>query len=168
MNEAYATLSNTTKRLLYNRQLKLGQVDASQVSSKSNLEENVVSRSSPVTLHLKERPLSAGELFALFILGLTFTACLILAIVVGLTQGETWLQEIKVPPDWEHRLTVLSNVKNTAQRNLSVDDSIRKFEISIARPSDSAPSLPDSKLIVERHPSTTLPQGFTVTSGYQL
>jgi hypothetical protein len=35
-----------------------------------------------------DRPLSAGEIFALFILGLTFVACLALVVTVSLTRGD--------------------------------------------------------------------------------
>jgi hypothetical protein len=44
-----------------------------------------------------DRPLSAGEIFALFILGLTFLGCLLLAIAIGLTRGESAVQVSGVP-----------------------------------------------------------------------
>ena len=35
-----------------------------------------------------DRPLSAGEIFALFLLGVTFVGCLALVVVIGYTKGE--------------------------------------------------------------------------------
>ena len=48
------------------------------------------SRREPSNLYLdpNDRPLSPGEIFALFILGLTFAACLALVVTVGLTRGD--------------------------------------------------------------------------------
>ena len=99
LNEAYATLSNSRQRLLYDRSLGLGScIEVSPELASLNANGNGSGHRSPVILDPRERPLSAGELFALLILGLTFTACLVLAIVVGLTRGETFLQNAQVSP----------------------------------------------------------------------
>jgi hypothetical protein len=47
-------------------------------------------RREPANMYLDptDRPLSAGEIFALFILGLTFVACLALVVTVSLTRGD--------------------------------------------------------------------------------
>jgi nitrogen fixation/metabolism regulation signal transduction histidine kinase len=42
-----------------------------------------------------DRPLSGGELFSLFLLGTTILGCLLLAIVVGLTQQDTVTEPIQ-------------------------------------------------------------------------
>ncbi|MGB8700011.1 MAG: hypothetical protein WCD18_11395, partial [Thermosynechococcaceae cyanobacterium] len=43
-------------------------------------------------LDLKERPLSPGEIFALFLLVVTFLGCLALAIILGVARGEMAIQ----------------------------------------------------------------------------
>ena len=50
-----------------------------------------------------DRPLSPGEMFALFILGLTFIGCLMLVFTVGLTKGELVLYTPDPPPT-PHRI----------------------------------------------------------------
>jgi hypothetical protein len=55
--------------------------------------------SSSAYLDATDRPLSPGEIFALFILGLTFVGCLVLAIAIGITRGEAVLQPSAVHPD---------------------------------------------------------------------
>jgi hypothetical protein len=51
-----------------------------------------------------ERELSPGEIFALFILGLTFLACLLLAIAIGLTHGDAAFQtKIQLPNPVVHQ-----------------------------------------------------------------
>ena len=93
LNEAYATLSNPQKRLTYD--LKIGYSRFGVIQPPSDL-NHPVSRSRHLSrsayLDPYDRPLSAGEIFALFILGLTFLGCLLLVIAVGLTKGETAFQ----------------------------------------------------------------------------
>lgn len=90
LNEAYATLSSPERRLTYD--LKIGYSRLSVIQPSLNLNQPV-SKSRPYRssayLDPTDRPLSAGEIFALFILGLTFIACLGLVIIVGLVRGET-------------------------------------------------------------------------------
>jgi len=43
-------------------------------------------------LDASDRPLSSGEIFALFMLVLTFVGCLLLAVAIGLTRGEAAFQ----------------------------------------------------------------------------
>lgn len=97
LNEAYATLSQPERRHQYD--LKIGYARLAgvrpvapgewrrsspavrPVSTAADLDP----RDSP-TETLRERPLSAGELFVLLMLLLTFGGCLVLAIVVALTR----------------------------------------------------------------------------------
>lgn len=94
LNEAYATLSNPERRLAYDYQIGYSRVNVIQPPSGLNHPINQTQRtySSSAYLDPTDRPLSAGELFALFILGLTFVGCLLLAIAIGLTQGESAVQ----------------------------------------------------------------------------
>jgi DnaJ-domain-containing protein 1 len=92
LNEAYAVLSNPEQRMHYD--LWLATADGFDSSARK-----VVAPTSdrPRTFSAgyfgpKERPLSPGELFALFILGLTFVACLALALILGIARGEMVLQ----------------------------------------------------------------------------
>ncbi|ARV59364.1 molecular chaperone DnaJ [Nostocales cyanobacterium HT-58-2] len=89
LNEAYATLSNPERRFSYDLTIGYSRVKVIQAPPDLN---HPVSRSydwsKSAYLDATDRPLSSGEIFALFILGLTFLACLLLAIAIGLTRGE--------------------------------------------------------------------------------
>jgi DnaJ domain len=79
LNEAYATLSNADRRTAYDQTL-------------IPLPLRPPSQEPVLPFDAADRPLSAGELFALMILGLTFVACLILALTLGWAQGQAWWQ----------------------------------------------------------------------------
>jgi len=92
INDAYGVLSNPERRWLYDQQMGY-----SRISVMRPLEPLYRASTSPApkrtytaNLYLdpNDRPLSAGELFALFILGLTFVACLALVITISFTQSE--------------------------------------------------------------------------------
>ncbi len=92
LNEAYATLSHPERRLSYD--LKIGYSRFGVIQAPSDL-NHPVSRhdfSKSAYLDASDRPLSSGEIFALFILVLTFVGCLLLAIGIGLTRGDASLQ----------------------------------------------------------------------------
>lgn len=89
LNEAYATLSNPERRFAYD--LKIGYSRVAVIQPSTDLNQPVSDARkyrSSAYLDPTDRPLSAGELFALFILGLTFVACVGLVIVVGLTRSD--------------------------------------------------------------------------------
>jgi curved DNA-binding protein CbpA len=89
VNEAYATLSNPERRLAYD--LKIGYSRYSVIQPPRDLNRpvsEVRKYRSAAYLDPTDRPLSAGELFALFILGLTFLGCIALAIGIGIARGE--------------------------------------------------------------------------------
>lgn len=95
LNEAYATLSNPERRSVYD--LKIGYSRVTVVQPLPSLSRpQPRSKSSSAYLDATDRPLSAGEIFALFILGVTFVGCLILAITIGLTRGDAAFQPIQV------------------------------------------------------------------------
>jgi DnaJ-class molecular chaperone len=94
LNEAYATISNPERRIAYDHQIGYSRINVIQPPASLNHPINQPQRtySSSAYLDPTDRPLSPGELFALFILGLTFVGCLLLAIAIGLTQGESAVQ----------------------------------------------------------------------------
>ncbi|WP_239651827.1 J domain-containing protein [Neosynechococcus sphagnicola] len=99
LNEAYATLSSAERRLVYDQ--KNGYSRFTVIQAPADLNRPVGTTrpvSSSAYLDPTDRPLSAGEIFALFILALTFLACLILAFTIGLTRGDTVLQHLPLPP----------------------------------------------------------------------
>lgn len=89
LNEAYGTLSSPELRKTYDYQLGLSTVKYSSQYNSHRFDSQPTSS----FLEKQERPLSAGELLALLILGLTFLGCLVLALVLGFARGEMMLQE---------------------------------------------------------------------------
>lgn len=91
LNQAYATLSNPERRTAYD--YKIGYSNFKVISPYPGFNTPVAETrrtySASNYLDPTERPLSTGEVFALFILGLTFLGCLLLAIAIGLTRGES-------------------------------------------------------------------------------
>lgn len=95
LNEAYATLSSPERRLAYDR--KIGYSSIPVVQPGLSLRQTAARpRSAPSSslayLDATDRPLSPGEVFALFILGITFIGCLLLAIAIGFTSSEHIVQ----------------------------------------------------------------------------
>jgi hypothetical protein len=89
LNEAYAVLSSPEKRLAYDYSVgysRLAVIQAPAYLNRPASERSRYERSSAY-LDPTDRPLSAGELFALFILGVTFVCCLMLVVARGFTQG---------------------------------------------------------------------------------
>ena len=99
LNEAYATLSNPERRFTYD--LKIGYSRFGVIQPPADLNHPVscsLDLSKSAYLDPTDRPLSPGEIFALFILGLTFLACLLLAIAIGLTRGDAAFQTQLLQP----------------------------------------------------------------------
>ncbi|MBE9135972.1 J domain-containing protein [Nodosilinea sp. LEGE 07088] len=89
LNEAYAILSSPDRRWTYDQQVGYSRISVMQPLEALN-QQATPQRREPANMYLDptDRPLSAGEIFALFILGLTFVACLALVVTVGLTRGD--------------------------------------------------------------------------------
>ncbi|MGB7084304.1 MAG: J domain-containing protein [Phormidesmis sp.] len=92
LNEAYATLSSPEKRLTYDYKTGFSRISVMQPlahdgSSANNQGAKTQSYASNAYLDPTDRPLSAGEFFALFILGITFVGCLLLVLMLSLTQA---------------------------------------------------------------------------------
>lgn len=92
LNQAYGTLSNPDRRSAYDLKIGYSRVFVSQPLPSLNQPKS--NTYSSAYLDPNDRPLSPGELFALFILGVTFVGCLILAITIGLTRGEVAFQPL--------------------------------------------------------------------------
>ncbi|MGC1306773.1 MAG: J domain-containing protein [Phormidesmis sp.] len=87
INEAYATLSSPEKRINYDYKTGFSRISIMQPLAKDQTAKGQ-KYSSNAYLDPTDRPLSAGEFFALFILGITFLACLLLVLMLSLTKGE--------------------------------------------------------------------------------
>lgn len=88
LNEAYATLSSPERRSVYDRQIGYSSVAVVQpLPTLHRSTSRQPAYSSSAYLDATDRPLSPGEIFALFILGITFLGCLCLAIAIGFTRG---------------------------------------------------------------------------------
>lgn len=98
LNEAYATLSNPERRMQYDIKIGYSRLYVVQASFDYNRQVNQVRQSSPAYVDPTDRPLSAGEIFVLFILGLTFLGCILLAIAVGITRGDTAFSPTAIQP----------------------------------------------------------------------
>jgi curved DNA-binding protein CbpA len=86
LNEAYATLSSPDRRALYDRQIGYSRVPVIQPLPSLRQPAVKTPRRSAAYLDPTDRPLSPGELFALFTLGLTFIGCLMVVLAIGLFQ----------------------------------------------------------------------------------
>jgi len=89
LNNAYATLSNPESRLAYD--LKIGysrmNVIQQQRGDHTPVSQSRAKKFNSAYLDPTDRPLSPGEIFALFIMASTLIGCLILAIAIGLIRG---------------------------------------------------------------------------------
>ncbi len=128
LNQAYATLSNPERRITYD--YLIGYSRLSVIQAPSYLDRSVRDSASALAEHRPssakssayldptDRPLSAGEIFALFILGLTFVGCLILAIAIGLIRGDKAWQPISTT-DSQIVIQQFTIIVNTALQSLS-------------------------------------------------
>ena len=84
LNEAYAVLSNPERRSLYD--LKIGYSRLNVIQAPNWEQSNEDKWSTTAYLDPTDRPLSAGEIFVLLLLGVTFLGCLILILAVAYWQ----------------------------------------------------------------------------------
>ncbi len=134
LNEAYAILSSPERRLTYDQKIGYSRVTVVRTLPSLNRPQPKPEQfMSSAYLDATDRPLSAGEIFALFILGITFVGCLILAITIGFTKGEAALPPLAAsaivnsspptaavapipPPQPEPFLTPEKSLENKAPR----------------------------------------------------
>ncbi|MFN5513224.1 MAG: J domain-containing protein [Cyanobacteriota bacterium] len=86
INEAYRILSNPERRALYDLQIGYSRWNVVQAPPDENPQNRAGARLA--YLDPTDRPLSAGEIFALLLLGLTLLGCLALALLVAWLRGE--------------------------------------------------------------------------------
>lgn len=97
LNQAYATLSNPERRLAYDQKIGYSRISVIQAPPHFNdPASHKPQTSSSAYLDPTDRPLSAGEIFALFMLVITFVACLLLAVAVGLTRDDIRFEPLAV------------------------------------------------------------------------
>ncbi|PSB12804.1 heat-shock protein [Pleurocapsa sp. CCALA 161] len=88
LNEAYAVLSSPDQRSLYDLKIGYSRLNVIQAPSWSKSASNQDSHSSRTAyLDPTDRPLSAGEVFVLVLLGFTFIGCLLLVAIVAYLRG---------------------------------------------------------------------------------
>ena len=89
LNEAYATVSHPERRLTYDQTISYSRVFVAQPPPHFHpLAPRPDKYRSSAYLDPNDRPLSGGEIFALFMLITTFIGCLVLAISIGMIRGE--------------------------------------------------------------------------------
>ena len=89
LNEAYATLSNPERRFTYDLKIGYSPFGVIQPPPSFKFIPSGYDWTKSAYLDATDRPLSGGELFALFILVVTFVGCLILAVAIGITRGDS-------------------------------------------------------------------------------
>jgi len=96
LNEAYATLSNYDRRQAYDVTIRYSRVIVAQAptdprsATSRNPDDGNWTRSSSGYIDPIDRPLSSGEVFALFLMGATIVGCLVLAIAIATLRGDPW------------------------------------------------------------------------------
>lgn len=112
LNEAYGILSNPERRSLYDLKIGYSRWNVIQDPSQNpqyaqNIPENP---SRMAYLDASDRPLSSGEIFALFIMGFTFIGCLLLVILVAFLRGDALIPPSALPLDHQRVAPFLSLV----------------------------------------------------------
>ena len=154
LNEAYATLSNPEKRMAYDYSIGVSRVaviQAPEYLNRSASERNRYEKSNAY-LDPTDRPLSPGELFALFILGLTFLGCLVLVVAISWTRGDLVLYtpETKTPKTETPRTEILASPESSLPTS--------EFTAPTILPDGEALIQPDvSSQGTYSEPATTLP-----------
>jgi hypothetical protein len=122
INEAYATLTNPERRLMYDLKIGYSRLSVIQAPPDLNLpvSRSQVRQSDSAYLDPTDRPLSAGEIFALFILGLTLLCCLLLAIAIGLTRGDTFQPLVLQPPEALQEQVSSPEFRKSASQNSNI------------------------------------------------
>jgi curved DNA-binding protein CbpA len=89
LNEAYAAISHPERRSAYDLEIGYSRLFVVQPPPNfQTLTPRPDNYRSSAYLDATDRPLSGGEIFAIFMLAVTFIGCLILAISIGIIRGE--------------------------------------------------------------------------------
>ena len=99
LNEAYATLSSPERRLSYDQKIGYSRYNVIQIPQNFDQPISKTKNSSYSAAYLdpSDRPLSAGDIFALFMMAVSLIGCLLLAIFIGLTRSDSLIQPIQPP-----------------------------------------------------------------------
>ncbi len=120
LNEAYGILSNPQSRSLYDLKIGYSRWNVIQDPSEAKKDPKTGQWSTSAYLDASDRPLSGGELFALFILGLTLIGCLVLAIFIAILRGDEVIPNTALPQDYASvALIFVSEARNTTQTLLT-------------------------------------------------
>jgi hypothetical protein len=130
LNEAYAILSNTERRSLYDLSIGYSRftvaipqrphpVSPPPAKSTGSITEQY-ERAASAYLDATDRPLSPGELFALCIMLITFIGCLIIAIVVGLKQDTPMIQ-----PAFARELGLVAPIELSVDQHNRAGEAVR-------------------------------------------
>ncbi len=127
LNEAYATLSSPEKRLAYDYKVGYSRLSVMQPLSQNAPSAKAYNPTDSAYLDPTDRPLSAGELFALFILGITFIACLILVFTMGLAESKL---PITQPSTYSQESPVINSAQSTAPKTPQTEtpDTVSSFQ----------------------------------------
>ncbi|BAZ82211.1 J domain-containing protein [Sphaerospermopsis kisseleviana CS-549] len=111
INEAYATLSHPERRLSYDLKIGYSRFGVIQIPTDLNHPTHKPhDYSKSMYLDASDRPLSSGEIFVLFVLGLTFVGCLVLAIAIAALRGEPLQTQLTQPtPTTQHLVSMFQN-----------------------------------------------------------
>ncbi len=121
LNEAYGVLSNPQTRSLYDLKIGYSRWNVIQAPSEPTKDPQTGQWSSSAYLSASDRPLSGGELFALFILGLTLIGCLVLAIFIAIVRGDQVIPDTALPQDYGSVLPLfVSEARNATQTLLTL------------------------------------------------
>lgn len=96
IKEAYATLSDPRQRAIYDQQLRFyqKQIYEQQLRLGRSHHHSHHLRSANAYLDPVDRPLSAGEISALFFMIVTVVGCVLLAIAIAIVRGDAALEPI--------------------------------------------------------------------------
>ncbi|MBD2230052.1 J domain-containing protein [Phormidium tenue] len=147
LNEAYAILSSPDRRWTYDQKVGYSRISVMQPLEPLS-RPAALQRREPANMYLDptDRPLSAGEIFALFILGITFVACLALVVTVSLTRGDYTANLETLPMQSSPDIEVIPDLQSEAEFSAG-DTSLKAPSLPKALPSPrSLPSAPPTWL----------------------
>ncbi|MEO1145951.1 MAG: DnaJ domain-containing protein [Cyanobacteria bacterium J06638_22] len=145
LNEAYATLSSPDLRASYDIRNGYSRVRVMRPDLPlDSPQANTPRPSTSAYLDPSDRPLSAGELFALFILGVTFAVCLLVVVMVGATRGEIALKFMGDEPTPAILRTVLPSSAASPSEPPSVAEpeppASNEAAVTLGTPNPASPS----------------------------